>query len=81
MFRLFADELDAKFGVLVVTLHVIFLQSAFGTFIVTVWLVAVNDELSKITSSIDVGGHCPPAPPLLKDQRFTSFQFPVPPTQ
>jgi hypothetical protein len=40
-----AVELDAKLGVLVVTLHVMFRQSAFGTFIVTVWLVAVNDEL------------------------------------
>jgi hypothetical protein len=81
MFRLFAVELDAKLGVLVVTLHVMFRQSAFGTFIVTVWLVAVNDELSKITSSMEVGGHCPPAPPLVDDHLFTSFQFPLPPTQ
>jgi hypothetical protein len=57
MFKLFTDELDEKFGVLAETFHVIFLQSALGTFIVTVWLVAVNDELLKITSSIEVGGH------------------------
>jgi hypothetical protein len=57
MFKLFADEEEAKLGVLFVTVHVMFLQSPFGTFNVTVWLAAENEALSNITSSIDVGGH------------------------
>jgi hypothetical protein len=80
-FKLFELLVEAKLGVLAVTVQVISLQSALGTLMVTVWLAAENDALSKITSSIDVGGHWPPAPPLLKDHRLISFQFPVPPTQ
>ena len=81
MFKLFTDELDEKFGVLAETFHVIFLQSALGTFIVTVWLVAVNDELLKVTLSFTPGTPAPPAPPDEVDHFVMSFQFPVPPTQ
>ena len=80
-FKLFAELVEAKFGLFVVTVHVIFLQSALGTFKVTVWLTAENDELLNTTSSMDVGGHSPPAPPLLNDHRLMSFQLPEPPTQ
>jgi hypothetical protein len=52
MFKLFTDELDEKFGVLAETFHVIFLQSALGTFIVTDCPAEVKEELLKITSSI-----------------------------
>jgi hypothetical protein len=57
MFKLFTDELDEKFGVLAETFHVIFLQFALGTFIVTDCPAEVKEELLKITSSIEVGGH------------------------
>ena len=81
MFKLFAELVDVKFGLLALTVHVMSLQSALGTFKVTVWLTAENDELLNTTSSMDVGGHSPPAPPLLNDQRLMSFQLPEPPTQ
>ena len=81
MFKLFALLVEEKLGEFVVTLHVMSLQSALGTFMLTIWFVVENDGLVNTTSSMEVGGHSPPAPPLLKDQCATSFQFPGPPTQ
>ena len=46
-FRLLAEEEDAKFGVLVVTVQYIFTQFALAKFNVTVWFGAENELLVK----------------------------------
>jgi hypothetical protein len=81
MFRLFADELDAKFGVLLVLDQVILLQFALAILSVTVWFAAVKDACVKNTLSFTLGTPAPPAPPDVVDHLLMSLQFPVPPTQ
>ena len=46
-FRLLAEEVDAKFGVLVVTVQYMFTQLALAKFNVTVWFGAENELLVK----------------------------------
>ena len=81
MFRLFAELDDAKFGLFVVTVQVMSLQFALAIFSVTVWLAALKELLVKKQLSFTPGTPAPPAPPSVNDQRFTSLQFPLPPTQ
>jgi hypothetical protein len=81
MFRLFAVELDANIGVLLVFDHVMLLQFALAMFNVTVWFAAVKDACVKNTLSFTPGTPAPPAPPEVVDHFAISLQLPVPPTQ